>query len=335
MGQMGLALVGTSQVMQLVAIRRAYRAAGAGGVEPVETPMWQRIASWPFVTPKNVERLEDIEYSPGLLLDLYRPRQMRGPAPTLIYVHGGSWGGGDPRRQFRTVTHHLASRGWVVATVRYPLSPQATFPDHLVGVNRAIHWARTQGSEWGIDPERIAIAGGSAGAHLAALAALTNGVHQPGFDEADTSVAAAVVLYGIYDFFNRNRTRVDWPLIPVRVMKTTPDRHPDLYRQASPLDQIHSEAPPFLVVHGTHDSLVPATESIHFVDELSKAGVPVQYLPIYGAQHAFDVLGGIRTRVLAAQVEQFLNVALSGRSASQDVALPGRHNVSSRGIIDA
>ena len=313
MGWLGLAMVGVAQLLQLEIARRGLAAAWRSPIKPVATPLWQRVTSWPLRIPALVERIEDVQFAPGLLTDIYRLRQRGEPAPTLIYVHGGSWGGGDPRRQFRTVTHHLATSGWVVLTIRYPLSPLATFPDHLVGVKQAIHWARTQGATIGIDPDRIALAGGSAGAHLAALAALSNGAHQPGFEDDDTSVTAAVVLYGIYDFLNRNRTRHDWPVIPTRVMKATHLEAPDLYRQASPIDLVHPDAPPFLVVHGTHDSLVPAAESRHFVEALLSVDAAVEYLPVLAAQHAFDVLGGIRTRLLAAQIERFLEDTLSRR----------------------
>lgn len=316
MGSLGLTSVGIAQLLQLEVIRRGLMAAQRAQVRPVAVSWWERLTSWPFHLPPGVERLDDIEYAPGFRTDLYRSRSGSSPdrqRPTLIYVHGGSWGGGDPRRQFRTITHHLAAEGWVMVTIRYPFSPAATFPEHLVAVNRAIHWARTEGMAYGIDPQRIAIAGGSAGAHLAALAALSNGNHQPGFEDADTSVAAAVVLYGIYDFFNRNRVRYDWPVIPKRVMKAPPAEAEELYRQASPIDQVHPGSPPFLVVHGTHDSLVPPGESVHFVEALQRAGASAEYLPVYGAQHAFDVLGGIRTRVLAGQIKAFLDQSFSTR----------------------
>jgi acetyl esterase/lipase len=197
-------------------------------------------------------------------------------------------------------------------TIRYPLSPTATFPDHVVGVNRALHWVKTKGAgTFGLDPDRIAVAGGSAGAHLASLAVLSNGDHQPGFESADTSVKAAVVLYGIYDFFNRNNTRVNWPLIPNRVMKAAMADAPDRYRQASPIDQVRGDAPPFLVIHGTSDSLVPIAEAEFFVEALRAVGAPVQFLPVHRAQHAFDVLGGVRTRALAVRIEQFLESTFS------------------------
>ncbi len=181
----------------------------------------------------------------------------------------------------------------------------------MVGVNRALHWVKTSGAEaFGLDPDRIALAGGSAGAHLASLAVLSNGDHQLGFESADTSVKAAVVLYGIYDFFNRNNTRVDWPLIPNRVMKAAMADAPDRYREASPIDQVRGDSPPFLVIHGTSDSLVPIAEAEFFVQALRTAGAPVEFLPVHRAQHAFDILGGVRTRALAVRIERFLTSSL-------------------------
>lgn len=314
MGWIGLALVGIAQIMQLESARRAYAGASRLDHPPVKVAWHQRVSSLPFRVPETIERIEGLEYLPGLGLDLYRTRRTSQPSPTLIYVHGGGWGGGDPRRQFRTITHHLAENGWVVLNIRYPLSPVATFPEHLHAVEQAIRWARSTGSEHGVDPTRVAIAGGSSGAHLAALVAL----------RAKEPVSAAVVLYGIYDFFNRNKTRFDWPLIPRNVMKATPDRAPELYRAASPIDQVHADAPPFLIVHGTHDSLVPVPESRYFAEALAAAGASVQLVEVDGAQHAFDALGGVRTRALAAVIREFLDRAVSGR-----------HQPPTRGIMEA
>ena len=316
-GRLGVLILAIAQVLQLELIRRAAASARAlsrfgQGPGRAAATWWEKITGWPYRIPAGVERTADIEYGPDLTLDVYRSRGRRSEAiPCLVYVHGGSWGGGDPRRVFRTVVHHLASQGWGVVTIRYPLSPTATFPDHVIGVNRALHWVKTEGAEtFGFDPDRIAVAGGSAGAHLASLAVLSDGLHQPGFESADTSVKAAIVLYGIYDFFNRNNTRVNWPLIPNRVMKAAVADAPDRYREASPIDQVRSDAPPFLVIHGTSDSLVPIAEAEFFVEALRAVGAPVEFLPVPRAQHAFDVLSGVRTRTLAVRIEHFLEAAL-------------------------
>ena len=95
---------------------------------------------------------------------------------------------------------HLAANGWVGFSIDYRLSPRATFPDHLVDVKRAIAWVREHADTYAVDPSFIAITGGSAGATLATLAALTPGdaALQPGFEHADTSVAVFVALYGLY-----------------------------------------------------------------------------------------------------------------------------------------
>jgi acetyl esterase/lipase len=314
MGWIGLGLVGIAQIMQLETARRAYFGARRLSHRPVKVTWHQLVSSLPFQVPRSIERVEGLEYAPGLGLDLYRAPGTNSPSPTLVYVHGGSWGGGNPRRQFRTITHHLAGNGWVVINIRYPMSPAATFPEHLHAVELAIRWARSTGTKHGVDPARVAIAGGSSGAHLAALVAL--GTQEP--------VSAAVVLYGIYDFFNRNKTRFDWPLIPRNVMKTTPDRSPELYRSASPIDQVHPDAPPFLVVHGTSDSLVPIGESRFFVEALHEVGAKVVLIEVHGAQHAFDALGGVRTRALAVVIQEFLDREVSGR-----------HQPPTRGIMEA
>ncbi|MGH8957935.1 MAG: alpha/beta hydrolase [Acidimicrobiia bacterium] len=294
-GMWGLGLVGGSLLWQFELVRRG--SVSAREVSNRQTPArwWERLTGWPFRLPPGVTRQTDITYAPGLRLDIYRGQHPSGKC--LVYLHGGSWGGGNPRRQFRTVIHHLAAKGWVVAAIRYPLSPVATFPDHLNGAMQVFDWIGTEGPAHGIDPERVAIAGGSAGAHLASLAAL--GAHE--------KIRAAVCLYGVYDFFNRHRHRYDWRLIPDRVMKVSAEAAPDRYRAASPLDQSHADAPPFLLVHGTSDSLVPVAESTVFAAALEENNVPVELIRVRWGQHAFDAMGGARARALAVRVEEFLD----------------------------
>jgi acetyl esterase/lipase len=212
--------------------------------------------------------------------------------------------------------HRLLEAGWVVLDIRYPLSPAATFPDHLVGVKRAIAWARANSTQLGVDPGRIAISGGSSGAHLAALAALTadNRALQPGFEQSDTSVFACVPFYGIFDLLVRNPTRYDWPFVARHVLKAGAHERPDLYALASPLDQIHPSAPPFLVVHGEYDSIVLAAESRHFVAALESSQVEVRYEEIGGAQHGFDAIASIRTRAVGAMCAEWLRHHAAGPS---------------------
>jgi acetyl esterase/lipase len=291
--------------------------------EPRPAAPHVRLTGWARKLPPGLETVSGPQVAEDVSIDFYRRTDFdpTAPHPTLMYLHGGSWTGGDPHAQSRPLIHHLAANGWLVATVRYPLSPQATFPDHLVGVKRALAWLRTDGPSHGVDAAHIAVAGGSAGAHLAALTALTPNrpEYQPGFEETDTSVSACVALYGIYDFLNRNRTRQDWPLIPRVVMKADPIADEARFRAASPLDQVNATAPPFLVIHGSHDSLVPPTEARVFVEALRRESKEdVQYLEVEGAQHAFDAVSSPRSRRVAAVAAEFLSSSV-GRPSDKPV----------------
>ena len=257
--------------------------------------------------PAGVEMTAEIPYWDGFTLDVYR-RPEAANAPTLIYVHPGSWMRGRPGRQALPLFYELADAGWVILDIRYPLSPDATFPEHLIGVKQAIAWAKSEGRALGVDPDRVAIAGASSGAHLASLAALTwdHPDLQPGFAEADTSVIACVPHYGIFDLLVRNPTRYDWPFVARHVLKARPEDAPELYRLGSPIDLVRPDAPPFLVVHGDYDSIVLVEESRHFVEALRSVGVNVRIHEVFGAQHGFDAISSLRTRSVDHLVAGFL-----------------------------
>jgi len=196
--------------------------------------------------------------------------------------------------------------------VNYRLSPGATFPDHLVDVKAALAWIRSHADDYGIDPDFVVVTGGSAGGHLTAMVALTanDPTYQPGFEDADTSVQAAVPFYGVYDFTNRNGTMtpefLTWLAQPL-VIKAFIDDEPEAFRAASPMDQIHADAPPFLVVHGDHDTLAPVADARVFVQQLRETSTSeVFYVELHGAQHAFDVFGSPRTRRMVQATERFL-----------------------------
>lgn len=263
-----------------------------------------------------------------LRLDVWQPaeRSERGVLrPGIIQVHGGGWVIGDKREQGLPFLKHLAEHGWVGFNVNYRLSPGATFPDHLVDVKQAIAWVREHAAEYDVDPNFIAITGGSAGGHLTALAALTaNQPHlQPGFEDADTSLQAAVPFYGVYDFTNRNGAwapDVVPKFIGPVVVKAFLDDEPEKFAAASPIDQVHADAPPFLIVHGDLDTLAPVETARDFADELravSKA--PTLYLELKGAQHAFEVFPSIRANRVLRGARHFLETvyasALEGRAA--------------------
>jgi len=272
---------------------------------------------------RGVTRARDIVYGRvrgiNLRLDVYHGSDKPTGCPVLFQIHGGAWILGSKNEQGLPLMHRLAANGWVCVSVDYRLSPHATFPDHLVDLKRALAWVREHIAEYGGDPETIIATGGSAGGHLCALVGLTanDTRYQPGFEQADTSVLACVPFYGVYDFTNRYGV---WShtgmadLLERQVMKASPQEDPELYEQASPMSCITADAPPFFVIHGTHDTLVPVEEARRFVKLLREHGrAPVCYVELPGAQHAFEIFPSLRTALVLHGVERFLAWVVSTR----------------------
>ncbi len=294
----------------LAAIHSRARQAGAtlglvGGDAPV------RLRGWPRPNlPDGVAMRAGVRYGPHPrhLLDIYRRSDLDGALPVFVYVHGGSWMRGRRDSQARPVLYHLAARGWLVVAISYRLSPEARFPDHLIDVKRAIARLRASAAEVGADPGFVAVAGGSAGGHLAALAALTAGdsALQPGFEEVDTSVQACVALYGVHSLLRSDGETPLWPWLPRNVMAGPPAADPEAWRRASPQYVAHGDAPPFLVLHGTHDSAVRVRVSERFAAALEAAGAQVTFVAVPGATHGFDYFNSVRGRATAAAIDGFL-----------------------------
>ncbi len=245
-------------------------------------------------------------------LDVYAPRGGVQGAPVLFQIHGGAWIIGDKQQQGLPLMLQAARAGWVCVAINYRLSPKATFPDHLVDVKRALAWVREHISEHGGDPDLIVATGGSAGGHLSSLLALTanDPEYQPGFEAVDTRVAACVPFYGVYDWTNsagRQKHRGLEGMIERLVMKKPLAQHEKDWQRASPLFRVNPDAPPFFVVHGTHDSLAAVEEGRLFVERLRETSrAPVCYAEIEGAQHAFEVFHSRRTFHVVRGVERFL-----------------------------
>jgi acetyl esterase/lipase len=253
------------------------------------------------------------EFGRKNLLDIWRRPDLDrdGRAPVLLEVPGGAWMLGSKRGQAHPLMSHLAELGWICVSINYRLSPRATWPDHIVDVKRAIAWIKEHIGEYGGDPDWIAITGGSAGGHLSSLAALTPNLpeFQPGFTEVDTSVQAAVPFYGVYDF-TRKDTSIHPLMVPMLaryVLKQRRRDFPDAYQSASPISYVNADAPPFFVLHGTNDSLIPVEQGRSFAQRLRKVSTqPVVYAELPYAQHAFDIFGSPRAAHAAVAVEQFL-----------------------------
>lgn len=282
-----------------------------------ETLVRTRLAKGPVMTwRRKYVQSGKISYGPAgrrNQLDVWRRHDLPldGKAPVLVQVHGGAWIIGNKEQQAMPLMAHLCDHGWICVSINYRLSPRATWPDHIVDVKRALAWVKDNIASYGGDPDYVAITGGSAGGHLSSLAALTPNepMFQPGFEEADTSVVAAVPFYGVYDWTNRDGTgRSDMDDMLARlILKTTKDESPELWHDASTMSWISPEAPPFFVIHGANDSLVPVEQARSFVAMLrAESKQPVAYAELPGAQHAFEVFDSARTLFTVGAVHRFL-----------------------------
>jgi len=293
-------------------------AAPGTDLRPAWSHWWRLVLAVPLRF-RGIRKTRDIDYwgdgDDQHRLDILTRRDAPPVgAPVLVYIHGGGWVMGDKREQGLPMMHELARRGWVCVTVNYRLSPRATWPAHVVDCKRALAWVREHIAEHGGDPAFIALSGGSAGGHLAALAALTPNrpEWQPGFEDADTAVDACIPFYGVYDMtvepdaggaYGRGLAK----LLGLRVMKVSFDDHRTLFEEASPDRRITPGAPPMFVVHGANDTLTSPRMARRFVDRLREvSAAPVAYLELPRAQHAFEVMVTIRSRHATLGAVRFL-----------------------------
>ncbi|MEO7572389.1 MAG: alpha/beta hydrolase [Acidimicrobiales bacterium] len=280
---------------------------------------------------KGVSRRRNIEFAriggKHLRLDVTLPSAPvpagRALRPALMQIHGGGWVLGDKREQGLPLLNHMAAQGWVGFNVNYRMSPGVALPEHLIDLKRGLAWIKQHAADYGIDPDFICVTGGSAGGHLTALMSLTvnDPAYQPGFEDADTSVAAAVPFYGIYDFtdggiFGGNPEIFTKFLEPI-VMQAFLADEPEKFEAMSPVVHVRSDAPPFFVIHGDKDTLAPVEDARTFVDRLREVSdEPVLYAEMQGAQHAFEVFPSARTARVIEGVERFLSTLWARRGAS-------------------
>jgi acetyl esterase/lipase len=264
-----------------------------------------------------VESEQVIRYGPhgrSNLADVWRHRDLPrdGKAPVLVQIPGGAWVLGWRRPQAYPLMSHLAERGWIIVALNYRVSPRNRWPDHIVDVKRALAWVKENIAAYGGDPDFVAVTGGSAGGHLTALAALTPGdpQWQPGFEDADTSVAAAVPIYGRYDWFSSHGEgrREFLVFLEKFVVKRLITQFRKTYTDASPICRVHGDAPPFFVLHGSYDSIIPVGEGREFAAAMrAMSKSPVLYAELPGAQHAFDIFPSPRARHSADAIGKFLS----------------------------
>ncbi|KPK14752.1 MAG: hypothetical protein AMJ62_11950 [Myxococcales bacterium SG8_38] len=299
--------------------RDIFHQALSGLPEPADAarlPFTQLLMPFRF-RRRGVKVIRDVTYRKiagrSLRLDVAMPEEPGRGRPAIMQIHGGAWIIGDKREQGWPLIGHLAANGWVCFNVNYRLSPAATWPDHLTDLKYALAWIREHADDYGVDPSFVAVTGGSAGGHLTAMMALTadDPEYQPGFEGADTTVQAAVPVYGVYDLTNRLGTMLErfrTQMLEPLIMKAFLDEEPGKFHRASPIDRVHPAAPPFLIVHGDRDTLAPVEDARLFAERLREASrSEVIYAELRGAQHAFDIFASPRTARMLDGTLHFLS----------------------------
>lgn len=229
---------------------------------------------------------------PAQRLDLYFPkRPLSTPVPLVLHIHGGGWSNGDKASGpwFVRVGEALLARGYVVASANYRLAPRNPWPAQIEDAACAVRHLRENASRYGIDPGRIGVWGNSAGGHLAAFLAVRGDPSRPG-DES--RVQAVVALYGIFDL-----TAADLPLGTTGfAIKGTFGSYPEAGQPelvaASPITHVSVDDPPFYLIHGRDDLVVPMSQSEAFFARLGQVGIVEQLLLVEHAGHELVPSGG-------------------------------------------
>jgi acetyl esterase/lipase len=292
------------------AVERALAVAGiTARVDPRGWP-WMRILLVPFLRRRSdVERIANLSYGNAgrrNRLDVYRHRSRPSGAPVLVHLHGGGYHNGRKNTQSLALIYRLASQGWVCISANYRLRPAAGMREHLIDAKKILAWLHRHGHVYGADPSVLFMSGSSAGAHLTALCALTQNEarFQPGLEESDTSVTAAICLNawlgGYYD---------------------------DQDFVSEPADYVRPDAPPFFIAHGDLDTDVTVEQARTFSGHLrTVSDDTVVYVELPGGQHAFDLFHSPRFESVVDGVEAFAASVRASRPAGTRRADHGQNH---------
>ncbi|MCR9202097.1 MAG: alpha/beta hydrolase [Planctomycetaceae bacterium] len=285
--------------------------------------------------PKSVQLTANIPYADTensrQQLDLLLPTEReRKKLPVIVFVHGGAWRGGDRRAGHRRLADYVASGQYAGVSVGYRLTDQAHWPAQIHDCKAAIRWIRAHAQEYQLDADHIGVSGSSAGGHLVAMLGVsgntdkldgTLGSHR----QQSSSVACVIDEYGPSDLLAMkdypSRMNHDEPASPEgRLVGGRVSDHPQTARSASPVTWVSAESPPFLIVHGDKDPLVPFNQSERLQSALKQAGGEVSLITVQEGGH-----GGFRNPDIARRQRAFFDRHLRGISAAfEDVSLPSQ-----------
>ena len=244
-----------------------------------------------------------------LYLDLYLPENIENP-PLIMWIHGGAWMYGDRKSP---ILLRQVERGYALASIEYRLTKQAIFPAHIIDCKDALIYLKQNADKYGYDDSRIAVAGDSAGGHLAALMGTSAGHADWETDGADCSVQVVVYYYGPTSLgkewpglMESDKGLDDLEAVQSQLLGSYIFSQQGKARAAvaDPITYIDGSEPPFLIIHGDADGTVPYKQSIYLRDALETAGVPVAMHRVHGGGHGFD------NAAVNAVVDDFLDYYL-------------------------
>lgn len=310
-----------------------------GAISVEEDASFRRITApgQPPQLPPSIVGEFDIAYagdSPRQKLDLLLPKEpaAKAPLPVIVYIHGGAWRGGNKHEGISFLTHSVAGGNYAGVTIGYRFSGEAIWPAQIHDCKAAIRWIRTHAKQYHLDPERIGVIGSSAGGHLAAMLGTSEHVERldgkvGGDAKQNSSVACVVDLYGPTELLALSEfpsdIEHDAPDSPESRLVGGPlQQRKDVARSASPITYVSVDDPPFLLIHGTEDPLVPYDQSERFLAALEEEGVEAMLLQVQGGGH-----GGFRSAELDRRIRLFLDKHLLGQTdivISADPVQPGQ-----------
>ncbi len=254
-----------------------------------------------FQPPEGITAHRDVVYASvgdrDLHLDLYVPEtRPANPMPLIVWIHGGGWRGGS-KEGLRRPGPILEQGGYILASVEYRLSGEAIFPAAIADCKAAVRWLRANAAEYGIDPDRVAVWGSSAGGHLVALLGTAGDVKEWDAIHAenqDVSSKPTIVCnwFGPTDFLRMNdfEGRIDHNAAGSQESEFIGgpiQEHPDKAQRANPITYVSPDDPPMLLMHGEKDRAVPYNQSELLYAALQEAGVESRLYKVVGADHGF------------------------------------------------